>query len=178
MPPLIVALRYRNGIESEISAVLQDLTGHNATHWAEWVEWHQDHPEIKPHASYVEIKRERLGRIDPRYRIFFRTGWDQPEDMRIRLEEIVWGGPRAMDGIPSLNHPKMIAAKAADYMRDGDLVFGIKINGDTRAYPLRIMGWNEMFNDVIGGVPVAQPIAPFAAPASSMKPHWLAAEST
>ena len=152
---LIVALRFRIGINAEITAVLQALTGHQAGTWADWVEWQQDHPEIKYHRSFLGIKRDGLGRIDPRYRLFFRTGWDQPEDMRIRLEEIVWGGPRAMDGIPALNHPKMIAAQAADYMLDGDLVFGIKINGDARAYPLRIMGWHEMFNDVIGGVPVA-----------------------
>ena len=49
----------------------------------------------------------------------------------------------------------MIEAKNADYIRGDDLIFGVSINGDTRAYPLRIMGWHEMFNDVIGGVPVA-----------------------
>ena len=49
----------------------------------------------------------------------------------------------------------MIPANAADYLGGDDLVFGVKINGDVRAYPLRIMGWHEMFNDVIGGVPVA-----------------------
>jgi hypothetical protein len=33
-------------------------------------------------------------------------------------------------------------------------VFGIEIAGDARAYPLRILDWHEMFNDVVGGVPV------------------------
>jgi len=74
--------------------------------------------------------------------------------MKIRLEEITWGGV-LVDGIPSLDNPKMIAAAQADYLKGDDLVFGVKINGDTRAYPLRIMGWHEMFNDTIGGVPVA-----------------------
>ncbi len=74
--------------------------------------------------------------------------------MKIRLEEITWGGV-AVDGIPSLDHPKLIAAAAADYLRGDDLVFGVEIDGDARAYPLRIMGWHEMFNEVIGGVPVA-----------------------
>ncbi len=152
---LIVALRFRTGIDFEIAAVLEALTGHKAATWADWLEWQQDHAEIKYHPSFIGIKRDTLARIDPRYLVFFRTGWDQPEDMRIRLEEIVWGGPRAMDGIPALNHPKMMAAKDAAYMAEDDLVFGIQINGDTRAYPLRIMGWHEMFNDVIGGVPVA-----------------------
>lgn len=49
----------------------------------------------------------------------------------------------------------MLPARDADYLLDSDLVFGIEINGDARAYPLRIMGWHEMVNDVIGGVPVA-----------------------
>ena len=38
---------------------------------------------------------------------------------------------------------------------DDELVFGVEINGDARAYPLRILDWHEMFNDVVGGVPVA-----------------------
>ncbi|MCH9051373.1 MAG: DUF3179 domain-containing protein, partial [Proteobacteria bacterium] len=32
---------------------------------------------------------------------------------------------------------------------------GVQINGDARAYPFRILDWHEMFNDVVGGVPVA-----------------------
>ena len=74
--------------------------------------------------------------------------------MDIRLEEITWGGVKK-DGIPSLDQPRMTIPEAVTYMRDDDLVFGVAINGDVRAYPLRIMGWHEMFNDVIGEVPVA-----------------------
>jgi hypothetical protein len=33
-------------------------------------------------------------------------------------------------------------------------VFGVEIDGDARAYPLRILDWHEMFNDVVDGVPV------------------------
>ena len=75
-------------------------------------------------------------------------------NMRIRLEEITWGGVR-VDGIPALDDPKLVGAAEQTYLRDDDLVFGVEINGDVRAYPLRIMGWHEMFNETIGGVPVA-----------------------
>ncbi|MEM8755552.1 MAG: DUF3179 domain-containing protein, partial [Pseudomonadota bacterium] len=57
--------------------------------------------------------------------------------------------------IPSLDFPKLIEAEEAGYLLDDDLVFGVEIEGDVRAYPLRVMGWHEMFNEVIGGVPVA-----------------------
>ena len=43
----------------------------------------------------------------------------------------------------------------ADYITPTELVFGVEINGDARAYPLRILDWHEMANDVVGGVPVA-----------------------
>lgn len=33
-------------------------------------------------------------------------------------------------------------------------VLSIGINGDFRAYPLQIMLWHELVNDVVGGVPV------------------------
>lgn len=88
--------------------------------------------------------------IDPNFTAFLYSGVRHS----IRLEEIAWGGVNK-DGIPSLDNPALINAEDAEYLKEDDLVFGVSINGDTRAYPLRIMDWHEMFNDVIGGVPVA-----------------------
>ena len=52
-------------------------------------------------------------------------------------------------------NPTHTGAAEAGYLNDDDLIFGVEINGDARAYPLRILDWHEMFNDVVGGVPVA-----------------------
>jgi hypothetical protein len=60
-----------------------------------------------------------------------------------------------VDGIPALSNSEMISASQATYLEGGEPVFGIAINGDARAYPLRIMDWHEMANDVVGGVPVS-----------------------
>jgi hypothetical protein len=151
---MILALRYRRQAVLELSKALEDVTGHGALGWFDWMLWQEAHPEIAPHPSFAEVKLGTLQRIDPNFLRFFRDDWAAPENMKIRLEEITWGGV-PVDGIPSLDHPALIAAAAADYLRDDDLVFGVEINGDARAYPLRIMGWHEMFNEVIGGVPVA-----------------------
>jgi hypothetical protein len=70
------------------------------------------------------------------------------------LEEIAWGGVRK-DGIPDLINPPTIAAEEADYLSGSDRVFGVSINGQHRAYPLRILNPHEMANDVLGGVPFA-----------------------
>ena len=150
---IILALRYNGRRTEELSAALEALTGHRAAGWFEWMVWQEEHPEITPHASFSELKLEILSRIDPAF-LQFLPDAQSLAGLRIRLEEITWGGV-AVDGIPSLDNPKLTAADAADYLRDDDLVFGVEINGDARAYPLRIMGWHEMFNEVIGGVPVA-----------------------
>src|SRR5215813_15612850 len=70
------------------------------------------------------------------------------------MEEIAWGGV-LVDGIPALDNPRMTTASAASYLNPDDPVFGVEINGDDRAYPLRIVNWHEMVNDVVGGVPVS-----------------------
>ena len=49
----------------------------------------------------------------------------------------------------------MISAKEADYLGDKDVVFGIEVNGDVRAYPKRILAWHEMFVDEVGGEKLA-----------------------
>ena len=151
---MILALRYRRYAAVELSAALEDITGHEALGWFDWMVWQEATPKIEPHASFTELKLELFRSLDPNFLRFFRNDWAVPGKMKVRLEEITWGGV-AVDGIPALDHPKLIAAADADDLLDGDLVFGVEINGDARAYPLRIMGWHEMFNEVIGGVPVA-----------------------
>ena len=35
-----------------------------------------------------------------------------------------------------------------------DLVIGVSIAGDSRAYPIRVLRFREMVNDELGGVPI------------------------
>ncbi|WP_299281676.1 DUF3179 domain-containing protein [uncultured Tateyamaria sp.] len=152
---LIVSLRFSRSRGVQIADALKSITSEDHfTDWFEWMLWQERNPQIKPHADFPTFKREVLLRVDENFADFLRPEHIQPEAMRIRLEEISWGGV-VKDGIPSLDNPDLLEAAEADYLRGDDLVFGVSINGDTRAYPLRIMGWHEMFNEVIGGVPVA-----------------------
>ena len=73
----------------------------------------------------------------------------------IDAREIFWGGVR-VDGIPPLEFPAQIfPEEAAEWINDSDVVVGVEIDGDARAYPIRIIAWHEMVNDTIGGVPVS-----------------------
>ena len=156
LPALILGMRYRGrgALNPDYARAFSALTGTQAGDWFDAMLWQEAHPEIAPHPSFRALKLESLRRIDPEFMRFLGGERSDPSRMRIRLEEIAWGGVR-VDGIPSLDNPELVGAAEATYLVDDDLVFGVEINGDARAYPLRIMGWHEMFNDVIGGRPVA-----------------------
>jgi hypothetical protein len=82
------------------------------------------------------------------------------ENNIVTLDQIVSGGPPP-DGIPSIDDPKFISIQDANkYLEDSELVLGLNINGDIRAYPLQILVWHEIVNDKVGGVPVAVTYCP------------------
>src|ERR687897_1265202 len=78
----------------------------------------------------------------------------------VPLDKIVSGGP-PQDGIPSIDNPKFQSVKKADeILHDSEFVLGLNINGDIRAYPLQILVWHEIVNDMVGGKPVAVTYCP------------------
>jgi len=62
---------------------------------------------------------------------------------------IISGGP-ARDGIPALSNPSFISAEQADYLKEEDLVVGVALNDQAKAYPVRLLRWHEIVNDKVG----------------------------
>ncbi|MEM9414883.1 MAG: DUF3179 domain-containing protein [Planctomycetota bacterium] len=106
----------------------------------------------EPHPHYAAFKAEIYRLIDPDFEAYFDGDTDTAT---MRLDEIRWGGVER-DGIPPLDHPAAVAAEddEADYLGEDDIVFGVMIHGQARAYPKRILGWHEMVKDTVGGVSV------------------------
>lgn len=75
------------------------------------------------------------------------------DDPLVPIDEIVSGGP-PRDGIPSLENPQFAPAAEANFLRARDRVLGLKFNGVTRAYPIRILNYHEIVNDTLDGAPV------------------------
>ncbi len=72
----------------------------------------------------------------------------------IPLQEIQTGGP-PRDGIPALVSPKFLTIAQADRpLKNSDRVLGVFLNGEARAYPVRILTWHEVVNDSVGGRPI------------------------
>lgn len=78
----------------------------------------------------------------------------------VEYTEILAGGP-PKDGIRSIDAPTFVSVEEAGaFLGDDEPVIGLTLNGETRAYPLRLLTRSEIANDVIGGVPVAVTYCP------------------
>ena len=90
-----------------------------------------------------------------------QRGWKTDFSLHtVPYDEILSGGP-PRDGIPPIDNPKFIANEAASrWLGDQEPVIIFGLNGDVRAYPLQILTWHEIVNDVVGVVPVAVTFCP------------------
>lgn len=87
------------------------------------------------------------------------NGFDLTDSL-VPEEEIMGGGP-PRDGIPALVDPARDSAEKADrWLRGEDRVLGIEINDVAVAYPISILTWHEIVNDIVGGRPVAVTFCP------------------
>ncbi len=183
-------VRGTNPVADAIYRSLADLTGEDfGNDWRAYFEYAgRENIEVPP--GYAEFKGELFSvLIDPRFNEFFEEGVQ--DTAVVNMTEVVWGGV-TVDGIPSLvNAPQISPEDATDlgedltrfcrntpdgdrdcsYPAPDELVFGVYINGDARAYPLRQLNWHEMFNDVIGSTALyaepdatTDPVCNFRAP--------------
>ena len=119
--------------------------GDDLDRWRRWI-WSQPYA---PHADYALFKAAVYRNIDPKMIRFFPPA----VGASIRLDEIDWGGV-AVNGIPPLDNPPMASASDADWMSDDDVVFGVQVDGEARAYPKRIIAWHELVRDRVGKTPI------------------------
>lgn len=105
--------------------------------------------------DYLEAKRSIFTTIVPGWERIFAQG-----DIDWRL--VSWGGvlidnraygktDERCNCIPAADNPQVSSAEEATWLKDEDIVFGIEVNGEYRAYPRRIMEVREMVNDTLGG---------------------------
>ena len=144
--------RNRDALQQAIDT-LTVLTGQDfdfdRRQWREWIGPRME--EFAPPSNYPRWKVDSLAVIDPAIGAILEPGITHS---RVDLTEVVWGGVR-LDGIPPLEQPPHILPEQATWLWPGDRVFGVSINGEHRAYPLRIMNAHELANDALGGEPIS-----------------------
>lgn len=89
-------------------------------------------------------------------------GWPETDfcQRNIELREVRSGGV-GRDGIPPIDEPVFTdVADASETLQPQSPVIALEIDGDARAYPLEILTWHEIVNDVVGDQPVAVTYCP------------------
>ncbi len=111
--------------------------------------------DIPAPPDYLATKRAIFTNMVPGWDKIFVAG-------DIDWRHVSWGGvlidDRPFDTtddpcncIPAADNPEVTNAKEATWLKEDDIVFGIVLNGQARAYPRRIMEVREMVNDTLGG---------------------------
>ena len=77
----------------------------------------------------------------------------------VPLSEIHRGGP-PRDGIPALTDPEFRPPGSENWLQDDDRVLGVHHNGVAKAYPLGIMNYHEVVNDLFADEPIAVTYCP------------------
>ena len=93
---------------------------------------------------------------------YWRRFWPKTDFTKhsVPLNEIKSGGP-PKDGIPPIDNPRFVSVEeAAKWVYAKEPVMVFSHNGDVRAYPLQILMFHEIVNDVVGGRPVVITFCP------------------
>jgi hypothetical protein len=78
----------------------------------------------------------------------------------VPFSEILSGGP-PKDGIPAIDAPQFVSVAEADsWLKAREPVVLVRVGEDARAYPLQILTWHEIVNDVLGGEPLTVTFCP------------------
>ena len=78
----------------------------------------------------------------------------------VDLGEIGHGGlPR--DAIPAIDHPRFVSTDdAGGWLYPREPVIALEVGGEARAYPIQVLIWHEIVNDMLGASPVAVTFCP------------------
>ena len=118
-------------------------------------------PAAGPAESSASAGQATVGLLPSEPPPFSTTGWQTDFTKRsIEWDEVLSGGP-PKDGIPSIDQPTFESVAAAgERLASQSPVLFFAHGSVTRAYPLEILIWHEIVNDVVDGQPVAVTFCP------------------
>jgi len=104
------------------------------------------------------LARAQSGAEDPA--VSYRAAWPNTDfsQVSIDFDEVLSGGP-PRDGIPPIDNPRFQPVAASE-LEATVPVLSVEIDGDARAYPISVLMWHEVVNDVIADQPVVVAYCP------------------
>ena len=147
----------RRDVQEALGSVASSVLGKQPGTFKRWgdVTDHLIAWDIPAPPGYLVAKRAIFLTVEPGWARIFVEG-------DINWRHVSWGGVLIDDRaygktnipcqcIPAADNPPVSHASEATWLADEDIVFGIGVNGEYRAYPRRIMEVREMVNDTLGG---------------------------
>jgi len=147
--PLVDMLWLDMGWERWVREALERVSGERFATPAQWYSWMTASAPALPE-GYGEWKGRLLAVIDPDLESLI------PEESALNgpgPEALVWALVRA-GAVPPLIDPPNVHRVEELYLLDSDVVYAVEIDGVTRAYPERIIGWHGSVADSVNGVSI------------------------
>ena len=114
--------------------------------------------DLATHPEYQDYKGRLFTLVEPRWQPFFddtaaTIDWRLTSWGGVRIDNRTLGDPLPCElgCIPALDDPVVTSAEEGSWYADERIVFGVLINGESRAYPKHQMEVHEMVNDTLGG---------------------------
>ncbi len=109
--------------------------------------------------GYATFKERLYTQLEPAWAEFFADD-DAEVDWRLvgfggvlaDTRPLGAPGPCERSCIPALDDPAVTSAEGGDWYADDELVFAVRVGGESRAYPQHIMATHELVNDTVGDV--------------------------
>ena len=143
-------------IQNSLPLVMEDSEGNKWDITGLAVEGPRKGEKLKPTSSFMgywfswgsffqgaEIYNESSV-LSQKDRVYLNGNWLIPSN------EVFNGGP-GKDGIPALQNPEFEKRNDIAYLNDEDLILGLVVGSEARAYPHKILDWHEIINDEIQG---------------------------
>ncbi|MEP4191640.1 MAG: DUF3179 domain-containing (seleno)protein, partial [Sneathiella sp.] len=76
---------------------------------------------------------------------FWKQEWPDTDFSRTSVDykDIFSGGP-PKDGIPAIDNPQFVPVSEVSDIKPTEPVIGVVIEGEAKAYPLRVLMWHEI----------------------------------
>ena len=115
-----------------------------------------------PTVVTVEVQPDPNHREELAKGLFSPAGWKTDFSLHtVPYENIVQAAAARDGGIPAIDNPVFIGRREAEgWLFALEPVVAFESNGQARAYPIQILIFHEIVNDVVGGTPVAVTYCP------------------
>lgn len=143
-----------NAVLTETALALLDIEVETFRHRGEIID-HLMAWDMPAYDGYLDHKRTIFTNYIPGWEQIFTEGdidWHLVDWGGVMIDARPFGrSDETCNCIPAIDNPRVETAAEATWLDDDDIVFGIVVGGEARAYPRQIMEVREMVNDTLGG---------------------------